>query len=61
MKVWVFLVQRPVDKEPVPVMYWGASELHVARRTVEIWPNRISDARELDLETSEGKGEGREL
>lgn len=56
MKIWVFLVMRPDDPEPVPVMYWGA-ELSVARRMVETWPHRISDAHELDVEPSVGKTE----
>jgi hypothetical protein len=55
MKIWAFLVKRPDDDEPVPVMYWGASEITVARRMVETWPYRVSDPQEIDLEQSKGE------
>jgi hypothetical protein len=49
MKIWVFLAQRPDETEPVPCMYWGNPDLALARRMVETWPHRISDAQELDV------------
>jgi hypothetical protein len=57
MKMWVFLVQHPDDKEPHPVLYWGASELTVARYMVKTWPYRVSDSQELDVDPTVGKTE----
>lgn len=58
MKIWIFLVMRPDDSEPTPVMYWGNPDLPLARRMVETWPYRISDSREIDVEPTSGKGDG---
>lgn len=52
MKIWIFLIKRPADDEPTPCMYWGNSSLASARRMVETWPYRVSDAHEIDVEPS---------
>lgn len=57
MKIWVFLVQRPGDDDPLPCMYWGNSDLASARRMVETWPFRVSEAHEIEATVGKKDGE----